>query len=244
MDTHAPRNIRDIAHLYLSRRRGGVRRLAVVAADRECFPGLHVANLALALAQDGHRVRIVEESGLVMNAGCFLALPPQVYAAPAPRRPEGAVRAAGGVDIRFSPEPLPDVDDGTGVVEIVHGPPLDADSGGFLDAWSAGDVVVIARTPDALPAAGHPWYLEVGAASESVPGHVRRAGRIDRWERSLPDALPAVLRDPQSRLARQYRDAARRVLSPHVERRTHVDADATRRPDARARRVGTARRGD
>jgi hypothetical protein len=242
MHQGAPRNIRDIAHLYISRPRKDAGRVAVVAVDRECFPGLHVANLALALAQDGHRLRVVEASGLVMNAACFLSLPPEVYAAPASRRPGGVVRAALGVEVRFSDEPA--LLETSGVLELVHAPPLDRDAGidVFLSTCAAADVVVIARDPVALAgdAGGgrRVWLLEVGPTGPiGAGGALLAAGRIDRWERSLADVVPAVLRDPESTLSRQYREASRRIISQHPDGRNHADTDGTA---ARRRRVRAA----
>ena len=82
-DGQKRRHIRDIAHLYISgsrQREPAPRSCLVIAGEnKRCFPGFHAANLAAALAVRGCDVRLHERSGLLPNAGFYLALPPARY---------------------------------------------------------------------------------------------------------------------------------------------------------------------
>ena len=94
------RSIRDIAHLYITKPRDDYRAIVVTGVDVETFPGFHVANLAAALSVLGRRVRVVERSGLLLNAARFLAMPPQVYAASRHSVVSPSVSALDGVEAR------------------------------------------------------------------------------------------------------------------------------------------------
>jgi hypothetical protein len=82
-DGQKRRHIRDIAHLYISgsRDRTPAPRvtLVIVGENRACFSGFHAANLAAALSARGCSVRLSERSGLLPNAGFYLALSPSQY---------------------------------------------------------------------------------------------------------------------------------------------------------------------
>lgn len=82
-ETHKPRHIRDIAHLYISRPRYRSKAepvaLWIAGENRGCFPGFHVANLAAAMAARDWSVEVLERSGLLPNALFYMALPPREY---------------------------------------------------------------------------------------------------------------------------------------------------------------------
>jgi hypothetical protein len=222
MQPRAPRNIRDIAHLYISRRRRGALRIILSGARREWFPGFHAANLAAAFAVDGYAVRLVERSGLLPNAGFFMGLPPAAYAAPG-RADVSSVSALGGVDVWFTPPP-PGVADaslsGSEVVELVHAPPLDAE---VEFAYSGDHVVFVtgeASDADRLPRVWS-WTLHVGDGDGSEQGGTTPLGRISRWRYALREPVPAVVRDPGSTLAQSYRECCERLASRHIDRSTH-----------------------
>jgi len=228
MQPRAPRNIRDIAHLYISRRRRGALRIILSGTRREWFPGFHAANLAAAFAVDGYAVRLVERSGLLPNAGFFMGLPPAVYAAPG-RADVSSVSALGGVDVWFAPPP-PGVADaslsGSEVVELVHAPPLDS---AVEFVYSGDNVVFVTGEPsDArrIPRA-RSWTLHVGDGDGAALEGTAPLGRISRWRYALRDPVPAVVRDPGSSLARSYRECCGRLASRHIdwsahERRLHA----------------------
>lgn len=169
-DGHKRRHIRDIAHLYISgvRQRDPAPRVCLVMAgeDRRCFPGFHAANLAAALAARGCEVRVHERSGLLPNAGFYLALPPSRYipweeAEGEPGR--GLHPGLSGVKVEFSPGSV-----GTAPgesprtqVDVFHVPPLsDGKPVGELPSSRGGElgplvIVVIAGgtgLPEEIPA--------------------------------------------------------------------------------------------
>ena len=104
-DTHKPRHIRDIAHLYISRlpQRGtaDTKDVLVVGVARECFPGYHTANIAAGLAKS-FSVRLVEISGLWPCSAHFLSLRPQVYLRRKDRLRTEQLSALGNINICFS----------------------------------------------------------------------------------------------------------------------------------------------
>lgn len=231
-----PRHVRDIAHLYLSRMRrpgaGGVR-LVVVGMSADVIPAFHVANLALAAAARGIPVRVEDRSGLPINAGCFLGLDPSCWVA----REDGPVTpVAAFARVTFvlsrereSPAAWGSPAELGESVEVVHVPPFDADVQAIPHAISHGvpTVVLYLAERDAEP---RPW--REGGERDGVirrVAYVTRAGRagaadgcsgaITRWKRSLTDPLPVMVRDPESRLARQYTDVLSKLLaetSPRV----------------------------
>jgi len=236
MQPHTPRSIRDIAHLYVSRRRQGARRIILLGARREWFPGFHAANLAAAFALDGYAVRLVERSGLLANAGFFLALPPAVYAAPG-RGEFSAVSAFGGVDVWFAPPPPAFAGASqheSGVVELVHAPPLDAaseiDYGGEDVVYLIGDGADARRLPRPGPRS---WVLLVGGEGVAPPAGFAPAGSLSKWKRALRDTVPAVVRDPGSSLGRSYRGCCERLVSRANDRSVHERGlNAERRGEA------------
>lgn len=227
-----PRHIRDIAHLYLSRMRrptGGGVRLVVAGMSADVIPAFHVANLALAAAVRGISACIEDRSGLPVNAGCFLGLDPSCWVA----RADGTaapVAAFARVTFILSPEDLPLAWSSRAEfahgMEIVHVPPLNAGAEHtraihLETSHAATTVVLYLAERDNEP---RPWR----EASEH-PGVVRRvvyvtragrggdeggcSGTLTRWKRALTDPLPVVVRDPDSRLARQYMGALSKLLA-------------------------------
>jgi hypothetical protein len=228
-----PRHIRDIAHLYLSRMHGpgsGAARVIVAGIGAEVVPAFHVASLALAAASRGIPVRIVEASGLPVNAGCFLGLDPRCWV-PGVGRASAAVAAFPRVTFTLTDEPDAAVardPAAEGAIDIVHAPP-----------WSSG-VEHTRALERALARAGpatvlylaerdeepRPWRQTNGRADVARcvafvtrAGHAAAgdgcAGVFTHWMRALTDPLPVAMRDPGSRLARQYEEAISHLLAAH-----------------------------
>ncbi|HET6348015.1 MAG TPA: hypothetical protein VFH88_02930 [Candidatus Krumholzibacteria bacterium] len=234
MRADPPRHIRDIAHLYLSRMpRRDARQLRVVVAgvNRDVMPGFHVANLALAAVARGFRVRIADISGLAANAGCFMALDPCCWAA-GPKGHTADVVAFSGVTFALTLDGGGDgapvsSDDTRDRIEMVHVPPWDAGSEHVraltlaASRYGSGAVLYLAESDEA-PC---PWRQPDAAHHDAVRRvlFVTRAGRaasgddvagmVTRWMRALTDPLPVVVRDPGSRLARQYGEALSNLLN-------------------------------
>jgi hypothetical protein len=217
-------------------RRPGARewRLVVAGVNGDVMPGFHVANLALAAAARGLRVRIADVSNLTVNAGCFMALDPHCWAG----RPNGRaadVAVFSGVTFARTLDGGGDVlpgsaDDTRDRVEVVHAPPWDAgaehDRAIMLAASRGGSTVVLyLAARDEEP---RPWR-QFDAASTGIlrrAAFVTRAGRsvsgdecagmFTRWTRALTDPLAVVVRDPDSRLSRQYSEAVSKLLRDTV----------------------------
>ncbi len=222
-----PRHIRDIAHLYLSRMRrpgGGGVRLVMAGMSADLIPAFHVANLALAAAARGITTRIEDRSGLPVNAGCFLGLDPSCWVATEDARAV-PVSAFARVTFTLNPERESPVELADGV-EIMHVPPFDAGSEHertvcLTTSQAIPTVVLYLAERDAEP---RPWreaderdYVDRRVAYVT---RARRAGAEDdcagsftRWRRALTDPLPVVVRDPDSRLARQYLEALSKLLT-------------------------------
>lgn len=225
MQRDPPRHIRDIAHLYLSRMavpHGRALRLVVAGVSPDVIPGFHAANLALAAAVRGMTVRIVEASGLPVSAGCFLGLDPRCWALDG-HAPEAAVSAFARVSFVRSHGPgckagaAPGGNGAADTIEIVHAPPWDAGEEHvriIADTIAGPTIVLYLAERDQPPRPWREWaHAEnVGARVAFVTragapaANPACAGVITRWSAALTDPLPAVLRDPGSRLARQYRD--------------------------------------
>jgi len=128
-DGQKRRHIRDIAHLYISgaRRRDPAPRacLLVTGENKLAFPGFHAANLAAALAARGCEVRLHERSGLLPNAGFYLALPPTGYIPWNLADDETAIGLS-GVTLDYAPRRDEEVSGETTrpQVDFFHFPPL------------------------------------------------------------------------------------------------------------------------
>jgi hypothetical protein len=231
MPRDSPRHIGDIAHLYLSRARvrRGASRLLVAGVSPDAIPGFHAANLALTAAAGAMTVRLVEASGLPVSAGCFLGLDPTCWV-PDGRAPAAAVSAFARVSFARSSGPghpvpaMPGENGGGDVLEIVHAPPWDSGDAhvrAVADAAAEPTVLVYFAERDGSPRPWLEWRDVTNVAARvafvtragTEPGNPECAGVITRWSAALTDPLPAVLRDPGSRLARQYRDVLTNLLA-------------------------------
>jgi hypothetical protein len=239
MRTEPPRHIRDIAHLYLSRMRGrgGGLHLVVAGVSGDVVPAFHVANLALAAAARGITTRVRESSGLPVNAGCFLGLNPRCWNA-VPDTATGPVAAFARVTFALGDGAEMDADPEDGI-EIVHVPPWETGSehAHAVDralARAGPAIVLFLAERDAEP---RPWQRNAHGGVASRVAFVTRAGHaapgngcagtFTRWVRVLTDPLPVVVRDPGSRLARQYDEAISHLLA------AGTSAATTDTPDAR-----------
>lgn len=105
-DSHKPRHIRDIAHLYISRlpQRQVVesKNVFLVGTTRSCFPGYHAANIAVGLTKMDYSVRLLELSGLWPCCAHFLSLPPRVYLRRKRHQRNEELSALANVTLRFT----------------------------------------------------------------------------------------------------------------------------------------------
>lgn len=228
MSGDSPRHVRDIAHLYLSGMRRppqGRVRLAVAGMSADVMPAFHVANLALAAAARGAAVRVEERSGLPANAGCFLGLHPRCWIVgdDSISQPVSAFARVsfllGGNGVPISHPSVAENE-----VEIVHVPPWDsgAEHAEEMARLTAPAIVLYLAERGAEP---RPWCERNGDAIRRVAfvaGAVRAGleegcvGVFTRWKRALTDPLPVVVRDPESHLSRQYRNALSTLLAGAV----------------------------
>lgn len=236
--TYKPRHIRDIAHLYISRGQGGsppsCATVLMAGEDKRCFSGFHAANLAAALATKSVAVRLIEQSGLLPNAGYFMALPPHLYVC-SERNRAAPVTGVGGVVIDFSSRgtpALPNIDDRPRI-ELFHLPPLTAEQLLIASLREVADLVkpitffVALRThPEGSNALSEDVAKELRGASVCVirlgdedltaPGHdpsVCSLGCVANWKGALRDRVPAVIRAPETELAGAYLSIGARILA-------------------------------
>ena len=225
-----PRHVRDIAHLYLSRMRrpgaGGVR-LVVAGMSAGVIPAFHVANLALAAGVRGLSARIEDRSELPINAGCFLGLDPSCWVAreDGPLAPVAAFARVSFTLIceRESPVMGSSPPDSGERVEVVHIAPFDAgpEHARALPLAISDVVPTVVLYLAECDAEPRPWR-EL-REREGVVGRVAYvaqaavgdgcSGVFTRWKRSLTDPLPVMVRDPESRLARQYTGVLSKLLA-------------------------------
>jgi|GEM_PF-6645102 len=214
MESRQPRRIRDIAHLYLSgvERRSSAQKktVAVAGVSVRLFPAFHAANLAAAFAASGWTVHVVEQSGLVVNAGRFLSLPAAVYVDGPYAADETVYAALDGVSLGFSrASTMPACADGNGarkLVELVHVPPFEsanhAEVFGELVANDDLDAVVwVCSAGWDLPALPGAKDVRVGALTVEGVGQAHAQRTADQAARAgdsgarrrevLPHALPA-----------------------------------------------------
>ncbi len=211
---------------------GGGARVIVAGVSADVIPAFHVANLAVAAAARGVPVRIFERSGLPVNAGCFLGLDPSCWVA-SPNGTGFSVAAFAGVMFEMAPgsDTLGDEDpepwDG---VEFLHAPTCDT---GFEHAEAIAAAIARADVPmtvlylaerDPEPC---PWRNGDGPPDVARRvAYVTRSGRngdgdrcvgsFTRWSGALADPVPVVVRDPGSRLARQYAGVASSILADTI----------------------------
>lgn len=237
------RGIRDIAHLYLSRRprqsQATALELWVAGENRACLPGCHVANLAAALAMRDLRVRVVELSGLLPNAAFYFNLPPDVYLN-GDGKAESALPGLNSISVGFSAEALPAAGNGAAAsIDVIHLPTLDdgrslasvAESAAQNGAVADRRALLIERQPS--ESAPFEAWLEPDAVFrlglEALPvapysrGHL---GAVSGWEAFVNDRLPRVARDPECTLARDYLSIIDSMLSRIRSARRGRDAES------------------
>lgn len=268
MNHGKPRHIRDIAHLYLSRMRtpshSQVRRsLLVAGASKECFSGFHVANLALSLSVQGHSLRLVDLSGLILNSAFFFAMPANIYAANidarAPRDERaGWLSALGGVSLSMGVPAYAASPDQPGEkgLDVYHLPTLDSDEA-FVTALTritgelgrdAAPTLLCLRPGrwDEPPrrvlegVAGRRYGLRVDNDEPGGASSFLDLGFIDRWTRFLPDPVPVIVRDPASRLSRSYMSVCERWAADHKGDSKEHAPSRIARPSRRGRAISAA----
>ncbi len=254
-ETRRPRNIRDIAHLYLSRSpsvtRSTTLNLFLSAETKDCLSGFHAANLAAAIALRQARVRVFELSGLLPNAAYYFSHQPGVYlgSADAPRREFSP--ALNTISITFDPIRLmgeSSVSDHLRV-NLVHLPTID-DGEEFAATLAAlkdrcpGErwVLRLTREPGQSRDGLFSEWLDVSGSftlllpeSDKVTGAVdtMSLGSIRRWEAAVEDRVPIVVRNPRSGLAREYVSLCESILG---------QINSSRRRNGRERSNGSSPR--
>lgn len=228
-----PRHIRDIAHLYLSRRQGGARAVvsvAVTSSRRECFGGLHVANLAVAFARRKLDVRLYELSGTLPNASFYLAHPPRLYLGTRAWGQDTFHPALAGVSLTFETAPPPAGGSGRPQVHLIHLPALSSGdelwgalerAEGILtaDRWTllvhdaGGADAAAARRLGRRIEPQRAFTMTVGGPGPCpVPG-VEHLGGLGVWKPLVVDRVPVVLRNPQARASLEYLSICDSLLS-------------------------------
>jgi hypothetical protein len=266
--TRKPRHIRDIAHLYISRPHyrsmAQPAALWIAAEDRGCLPGFHVANLAAALCARDWAVEVVERSGLLPNAGFYMALPPSQYIA-WEAGGDGSVSGIGrmsvAAELRGAGEPGAPGLTVKPRIELTHLPPLGAgeafrecllqlsarpaplrlflvlSSNDSFDARSA-----LSRHGVAVAGTG---VLHLGATFRPLeaeePGTFD-LGSVGAWRHAVADRVPQVMRAPDSLLSRTYCSISDSLLSRIRELGKVADADSAS-DETRRNRPGERHRG-
>jgi hypothetical protein len=234
VNTHRPRHIRDIAHLYISRTHKPTEparplpSLLLSADDRCCLPGFHAANLAAGFCSKGLAVRFVETSGLLPNAGYFLSLSPEQYINW--NRPElGPVHAGlAGIRIGFHTSPVgTPFPAGSREFKIFHLPPVYPEPEfrtgvrRMEDFVGSAPIVLLLemggrlreeamRTLITATSRFSPTVLCILRLKVRAPGSYPAdqrffdLGSLPDWTAVVSDRVPTVLRKPDSVLARAY----------------------------------------
>ncbi len=227
-DSHKPRHIRDIAHLYISRLKthsSAPRATLLIAGDsKRCFPGFHAANLAAAFASRGIAVRLLELSGILPNAGFYMSLAPERYIHWDGRDVEVVFSGLSGIKIGYSLGARRGLEGSAGRprIGLVHLPPA-SPIGEFQDSlervlgtlgppalaillrldgypqWNWGSPGGLSRWPTCV--------LRLGKGIPREPEADRLLfdlGTLPEWEKALKDRVPAAVRAPGSALSRAY----------------------------------------
>jgi len=241
-DGQKRRHIRDIAHLYISgsRDRAPAPRvtLLIVGENRACFSGFHAANLAAALSARGCSVRVSERSGLLPNAGFYLALSPSQYIRWDDAESEPVAGLAGVMIDCANGEFEPSSGESHRPrVDLVHVPPSSDDKSletslRLVDETAQPLAIMLIVDFDQAPP-GTPVYQGVPACLaerlKSVATFVLHSsdranepriddpsvcdlGTVVGWESALGDRVPPVVRAPSSALSSAYFAVADNVL--------------------------------
>jgi hypothetical protein len=228
--------------------------LFVCAESRDCLSGFHVSNIAAAMSTRRMSVRVFELSGLLPNVAYYFSHRPAVYLKPLIGPVVQPIPGASGITIAFDSAGLGTVhyaDDGV-CLNLVHLPTLDrADDPHApmvaLREQCLGERWVIHLTRDAgrqtqfreTLGAAATFTLLLPSAGRSVPMTVpgESLGSIRGWEARVGDRLPVVLRNRDSKLARDYLAVCESVLVRiHSLRRRREIEERDRLPRLRATR--------
>lgn len=230
------RHIRDIAHLYLSHSVPARRRMPlniyITASTRDCFSSLHVANLAVALADRSDPLCVYEFSGLLPNVAYHLSYPPAVYLS---RNQEEDAWLLGPRSLRLalSRAALPQSDTGDGEIRLIHLPPIARglaaeDCYRHVSQKLTGSSCLITLLDQDGPQVTWP-DIEVPIVSTFVLNlvpSVKRGncneslGFLGDWRRHVGDRTPVVLQHPGSPIAREYLSICEALVNRiHLTRR-------------------------
>ena len=259
-DNARPRHIRDIAHLYMSRRDKPRETTAAPAAinlfmtscDAGCLSGFHAANLAAAFAHCRAHVRVFELSGLLPNASFYFGHPAALYMDTTQHGRRKLLPALPAVSVAFDERarPRPHTERGP-VVNLFHLPPdsvMNDWSQVFSEKPGAGwrlHLCLGTREPGAVtggPELHDTFVVAVDEQSEEKcpmdPSSV-----IEDWRWAIVDRMPIVVRDPASRLARTYVATCESLLARMVttKRNEHGQPQYVEPPQARAVASGRTR---
>lgn len=252
-DTRRPRSIRDIAHLYLSRnlsRRAEppppspTLNVFVASENRDCLSAFHVANIAAAMVLRNASVRVFELSGLLPNAAFYFSHRPAVYLGGAHAVPREFSPLLNAISISFDSVRLMGQHPVEGKLRfnLIHLPTV-SDPENLAEALSAmrercpGERWVLYVTRETTDegakilsrglAASDAFVLHLPEGDSSGGGEIDHLGHICRWEHAAADRVPAVVRNPNSGLAREYIALCESLLGriDSSRRRQRVDQD-------------------
>ncbi len=239
-----PRHIRDIAHLFLSRRQASapaVVSILVTAAGRECFSGLHVANLAMAFATRKFTVRLYDLSGTQPNASFYLAHPPKIYLGERTWGQEAFHPALCGVSVAVDavPPPAQDAGDRQSQVQLIHLPPLQAPAtlrdrvGDATSVLTPNRWTLVLHDTRGVDLAAMEWLrrevepqrtftVTVGDPGPPLVPRAEHLGGLGAWKPLVVDRVPVVVREPQARASMEYLAVCDSMLSRinRIRRRT------------------------
>ena len=200
-----PRHIRDIAHLYLSRRKvpaaaaeegPGPLHLCITSSGRNCMSGFHTANLAAALAERQSDVRIFDLSGAQPNASFYFSHPPALYLDYTGDGRQRFIPALPRVSIAFDLDARPRRVNSPGAppVTIYHLPPDDMES--MREVWRSLEDRV----------GGRGWRVHLTDQplvdeALQVERYVGVAQRLDDWSARLGGSLRGGVERRLRRLA-------------------------------------------
>jgi hypothetical protein len=234
--TRRPRNIRDIAHLYLSRRQNFKQppalNIFLAGQSKDCFSGFHVANLAAAFAVRGAKVRVFELSGLLPNAAFYFSHPPGVYLKALRGKDREFSPALNAISVTFDSIRLMSERPATEElrVDLIHLPTMgDGEEHSELlsnlrdrcqgERWG----LFVRR--DEEHSRDRLFYHRLGASatftlslsksngSSPVKSVASKSlGSIAKWETAVEDRVPIVARNPNSGLAREYLSICESIL--------------------------------
>ena len=230
-----PRHIRDIAHLYLSRRQTSapaVVSILVTAASHECFSGLHVANLAVAFSARKFTVRLYDLSGTLPNASFYLAHPPKLYLGERSWGQEAFHPALCGVSAAVDavPPPAQDVGDRQSQVHLIHLPSLQAPAmlrervGEASTVLTPNRWTLVLHDTRGVDLATMEWLrrevepqrtftVTVGDPGPPLVPRAEYLGGLGAWKPLVADRVPVVVREPQARASLEYLSVCDSMLS-------------------------------